>query len=118
MGAAVAISEIAEDIRFVGRYDDADFVDTTQDHPLEQIFAHRAGALDPVINAAAERQELFREGEWLEAGSSACRRHNTPHLLSLRGPHPTLPRKRGRVGWGRRFAPVPAQPSALPPGVR
>jgi hypothetical protein len=43
-------------VALAGRNDEADFRSTSEDHALNQILAHSAGAFDRTVIAAADRE--------------------------------------------------------------
>jgi hypothetical protein len=58
----IARTVIFHDVRLSGRDHEADLVGSTIDHALDQILAHGAGALDSIVEAAADGQQFLREG--------------------------------------------------------
>src|SRR3546814_17268148 len=76
---ADAGSEIFEDIGFARRYDEADLRRAAIDHPVDEVFADRAGPLGRAVEAAADREKFLREGQRLDARAATCSRADAPH---------------------------------------
>src|ERR1041384_6738913 len=68
---------------FPGRYDEAEARRTAANHSFDEILADRARAFAAVFAAAANRQQLFRKCEWLNATTYASRGHDSPHSSCL-----------------------------------
>jgi len=72
-------TEVFEDVRLSRRDDEADLARAAFDHSLHQILADGARSFTAVIAAAADRQQLLRKREWLNAAANTRRRHDSPH---------------------------------------
>ena len=74
VGAAV----VSQDVRLAGRDHEADLVGAAVDHALDEVFADRARTLDAAGQPAADRQQLLRERERLDAAAAARRPERCP----------------------------------------
>src|SRR5204863_8956471 len=54
---------------------------TAEDQTLDEIFGNGAGSRGAIFGTAADRQQLFRKGQRLNAAASAGRRYHAPHAM-------------------------------------
>src|SRR5689334_12760272 len=81
-------AEVFENVRLARRHNETDLSRPAFDHAFDEILADRARPLVAILVATTDRQQLFGKCEWLNAAPNACRRHNSPHLLSISGLRP------------------------------
>src|SRR5215207_4161246 len=77
--AAVGAAIIFEDVGLSRRDDEADLVGSSPQHALHEVLADGAGPLDAAVEAAADGQELLREGERLDSASPSGGWNDAPH---------------------------------------
>jgi hypothetical protein len=78
-GVAIGAAVVFEDVGFSRGDDEADFGGASDEETFDEVFTDSARTFGVAIEAAADGEEFFGEGERLDAAACACCWNDAPH---------------------------------------